>query len=132
MVHVILIMLTIDQGIILTAQLERPVDEELSADRETGVDETAEHRLPQDHFLSSARNRWPAHRSLFSRGHQCDVMNSSFSVTLAGRRFDRDIGCQDARVVIFFAVDAAGRGASDYASEVRYAQDVGNRMRTSR
>ena len=35
----ILIMLTIDQGIISTAQLERPVDEELSADRETAVDE---------------------------------------------------------------------------------------------
>jgi hypothetical protein len=46
----VLIMVIIDQGIILTAQLERPVDEELSAGRETAVDETAEHSLRSRSF----------------------------------------------------------------------------------
>jgi hypothetical protein len=93
----------IDQGIISTTQLERPVDEELSADRETAVDETADHSWRSRSFLSSPRDR-SQHIGRFFRRRRCDVMNSSFSVRLAGRRFYCTVGCQDAAIVILFAV----------------------------
>jgi hypothetical protein len=46
----ILIMMTVDQGIISTAQLERQAEEELSADWKTAVDEIPEHSWPSRSF----------------------------------------------------------------------------------
>jgi hypothetical protein len=46
----ILIMMTVDQGIISTAQLERQAEAELSTDWKTAVDEIPEHSWPSRSF----------------------------------------------------------------------------------
>jgi hypothetical protein len=84
---------------------ERQADEELSR-QETAVNKTAEHIWRRYEFV---------------------IFGDACMTTLPPRH--RMPGC---RVVIVFAVDAVSRGASGYADEVRYAQAVGSRMRTSR
>jgi hypothetical protein len=124
----ILIIMTIDQDVISTVQLERPADEVLSADRETAVDETAEHSWRSRSFSVVA----PA--PALSLLHEATLRRYKFVIFGDACRtsFCRAIGCQHAASSSSLLVDAASWGASDYADEVRYAQDVGSRMRTSR
>jgi hypothetical protein len=73
---------TIDQGIITTSQLQRSVDGELNADREIGVDEIAEQQVASRSFSVVAALPLPAHGSLSYAGVARDVINLSFFVTL--------------------------------------------------